>query len=128
VTQEELTERCAYWQQRLALQDWQVTVQLVRQRELDSQGASAEFDCVWPKRRVQINILDSIDFPTDCLFQQDQELDLVHELLHAYTVPLEEKIRFAADDETETPEWVLVEQAIHAISTALLALDREAKA
>ena len=116
---EELQALCAVWQERLRLQDWDVTVSLKRHREMSLRDSHA--CCEWQllKRRALIQI----EAPEDALQANDwahsatdHELSLVHELLHLHFAPFSAKTGTAKDTAQEL--------AIHRISLALVAAYR----
>jgi hypothetical protein len=115
-TSEYMQGVCCDWQRRLRLDDWAVWVSIKRQhqfRKKDRQG-----ECKWDlwKKEAWINILDPQDYPDDAPGPQDMERTLVHELLHLHLA--------AWQPEPETLEDIMQEQAIHAISAALVGLRR----
>lgn len=116
MTEQELQELCRLWQKRLRLQDWDVTVKVARQRDMDTDSL-AECGHQIRKRTAEITLLDPIDYPPGEPQPQDHEVDLVHELLHLHFAP------FRAED--GSPEQIAQEQAIHAISKALVQLARK---
>lgn len=75
-------------------------------------------DCNWQikKRQAVINLRDPMDFDPGWFGTRDMELSLVHELLHLHLAPW--------SPEAQTEEDVFEEQAIHAISLALVNLDK----
>lgn len=112
VTLDDLQERLAYWQKVLRLQDWDVSVEIVRRHKVSgrSMGHSDISDM---KRAAHILIADPSDYEGDWFDERfgDIERVLVHELLHL-NPPLQ-------DNSRET------EQTVHAISMALLGLERK---
>lgn len=119
VTIEELQDRCAYWQKVLRLQDWDIKLSVVRQWEIpDSWGTC---DPHLSKKIATIKILDKLDDgEPGCSEAYDAEKTLVHELLHVHFEP------FATKEDEGTPVEVAQHQVIHALSSALVALDRKA--
>ena len=71
-----------YWQRALSLQDWQVSVKLVRAGELDS-GTLGDIDIAVEDKTAAIRILQEqdSDLPKR-LARADQRLTVVHELVH----------------------------------------------
>ena len=116
LTEEQARGRCAYWQKVLCLQDWQVEVSVVREKQMSVEGLA---ECHWQikKRWAVVNLRDYVDFDPDWFGSRDMELSLVHELLHMHAAAFD-------DYEVDTPKEVALEQAIHAISTALVELER----
>lgn len=115
----DLQTLCARWQQVLRLQDWNVLVRLVREEDMENGRCGGEVDWVLVKKCARINMLDPVDYGKSPWVPQDQEVDLVHELIHLHFAPLKIK-----DD---SPEDKALEFAIEAMAQALVALDREAK-
>jgi hypothetical protein len=121
VTEDELQALCEEWQQRLRLQDWTVFVRLLRQRDMPDENDQAHVHWVLTKRNAKIAILDPIDYSPDCWTPQDQEISLVHELLHLHCAGFD-------DFKPDHPPGIALEQMIHAVSTALVMTKREPQA
>lgn len=115
MTQEELQALCAEWR-RLRLQDWDIVVRVKRQFDMARADAAGHCSCVVALKEAVISILDVVDWDPDIIKPQDQEMYLVHELLHVHFSQMH--------DEYNSP--VHVEQAIQKIAEALVALKREA--
>jgi hypothetical protein len=116
-TLEELQELCALWQQRLGLQDWQVALRLGRAADAGGDHAAGCCDHVLPQRVARITLREPADFGADPLVPVDLERTLVHELIHLHFAPFEV--------EDGTPGNIVQEQAINALTRALLRLARE---
>jgi len=116
-TQEQAEAALAKWQKILRLQDWEIKVCICRGRDLSLDG-QAEVHWRMEKKAAIVNLLDPVDYDNK-RFPQDHETGLVHELLHLHMAG------FAA--ENGTPEDIAQEQAIHALSTAFVRLDRIAE-
>lgn len=114
---EELVDACAKWQKALRLQDWKLAVRIARGNGLDL-PPDTQGRCEWTlgRKEALIRILDPVDFPLDCSWPQDMEVTLVHELLH---------LHFAPFDDFEGLKDTLSEQAINAISHALVEVSRK---
>jgi hypothetical protein len=69
-------------------------------------------------KKAFIKILDPIDYPGECVFPQDQEKTLVHELLHLHLAAW-------TDDSENGRTPVHGEQAIDCIAEALVEMKRE---
>jgi len=110
-----LRELCRQWQKLLRLQDWDVRISWARGHGIDL-ATQTEGLCEWVARRkeAKIKVLDPVDW--ESMDTCDAEQILVHELLHLRFYG------FAAKD--DTPEDVAQEQAIHALSMALVMLKR----
>lgn len=114
-TQEQAQQSLLEWQKILRLQDWQIKIKIARDREFLTEGMA---EVVWlrEKKQAMVKLLDPLDFASDIIYPQDHELSIVHELLHLHMVDF--------DQEVGTLENIAQEQAIHAISTALVTLKR----
>lgn len=122
MTEPELQALCACWQSRLRLQDWNVTVKIVRARDMPSAVSNSAACCEWQlcKRRAVIRLLDPLDAEPEGPWpysDEDQERSLVHELLHLHSAPYD-------DFKIDSRKDVALEQSIHAISLALVELER----
>lgn len=115
MTCEQLTTRLAFWQRVLRLQDWEIQASIVKIREM--RDADEDGCCEWlhAKKRAVIRILAEADYPAGVDWPQDQERTLVHELLHLHVGS------FCRPEEGSKEEEIM-EQAIHALSLALLDL------
>jgi hypothetical protein len=118
LTQSQLTKKCREWQKVLRLQDWDVTTEICRQRDLKDDDYAGQVRWILPIKQALISLVDPIDQPDNCIKEYDMEDSLVHELLHLHFAPL--------GTEHGTPEKIAEEQAINAISKALVKLKREA--
>lgn len=116
--QTHLKERLAYWQKLLRLQDWDVIPKIVRREKMTLGGQG---ECQWglERKEATIRLIGPIDYPDDCSREQDQELTLVHELLHLHFAP------FSADGGSKE---VAQEQVIQCIAQALVSLERKGAA
>jgi hypothetical protein len=127
VTLEHAQARCAYWQKVLRLQDWDVEVRIVRQRDM-AHGGAAELRTSSPYRAAVLTLRDPIDFkPSESIYDgrmRDMEDSIVHELLHLHTRDL--NLPVAAPDDESTPIEVAHERCIDAISAAMITLERQA--
>jgi hypothetical protein len=112
--QQYVTERLAYWQQRLKLEEWRISVAPAHRSELKPKTLGA---VRWDKgkKTAQIWVLDPSDYQLP--FREmldDMELTIVHELVHLELASLP---RSEASRSSE-------EHAVNGIADALLALDR----
>lgn len=115
---EEAQALCEQWQDILNLQHWRVKLKIARGNGLDlPDGTQGRCEWVIKKRSALIRLLDPIDWDKTCLWPQDMEQTLVHELLH---------LHFAAFDiKDDSPEDIASEQTIEALSRALVCLKRQ---
>jgi hypothetical protein len=88
VSQQELESWEALWQRKLQLQDWNIGITIVPQKELGSSVGSVSI--TWP-RRATIRVLDarqSITYVPRTSARLFTELTVVHELVHVTFAPL----------------------------------------
>ena len=112
VTEQQVYNWLQRWQQRLDLQDWKLTAQIVRHWELPK-GTIANIEWSLSKRRATVRVLHSADSRlSKTEFIQDTELSIVHELIHLTMAKL------PLDSENTDLE----EEAVKRISAALLGL------
>lgn len=122
LTQEQLHQLCLEWQEVLRLQDWRVFLRVSRARELSGTDRQGECDWIQNRKEGYISLLDPVDYPPDACVPYDQELVLVHELLHLHFAS------FWPDKGYDDPECIAMEQAIEFTAQALVALKRKASA
>jgi hypothetical protein len=114
LTEDQVRGWLKVWQRRLALDDWQIDVKIVRIWELPH-GAVANIHWSLPTHKATIKVLHTIDSTvskSDVI--KDTELSVVHELVHLSMakLPLD-------PNHTE-----LEEETVKKISVALLELDK----
>ena len=117
----QLSERLKYWQKELRLQDWDVSLQMLRSRDMSVDDALGECHTFSDQKKAAIRILDPIDYEevdegmVRCL---DHEYVLVHELCHLYfaTKAIYDCQKAVADD---------LELAVHLFAETLVRKDRE---
>lgn len=103
-----LERQMHFWQKRLGLEDWNLSVRLVRQSEIDRNAwGTAEWD---PESKTgMINVLDPRDYNLrGGELKLDMECTIVHELVHIQVSPLD------ARDE------VVREEVVNKIMVALM--------
>jgi hypothetical protein len=107
--------RLAFWQQRLNLADWTISVIMSRAGDLKPRTlGNIHWDAA--KKTAVIRVLEASDYPVPChKALPDMELTLVHELVH---LELSSLPRSPASRHEE-------ELAVNRIADALLRLDRE---
>lgn len=119
VTPADLDARLAYWQGQLRLQDWDMTVTIVRRHAMSRPTSVASAD-IEIYHRAKIRLLDPIDFhPEDWPVDRDLEVSLVHELLHCVFYDV-------GNPKADTPEDAAFERAIEVTAIALVRLERRA--
>ncbi|TVX92268.1 hypothetical protein [Paenibacillus agilis] len=111
---EMLEDRLRYWQAQLRLQDWQIEMKFDRGFNLAPNVA--DISLLEESRVARIRMMEANDFDPSSIAPYDMEQTMVHELLHIHFFPLTRTLG------KSIPE----EQAIEAISWALIALDRKA--
>jgi hypothetical protein len=114
LAQQHVTQRLAYWQHRLKLEDWRISVAPARQSQLKPRTLGA---IRWDKgkKTAEIWVLDAADYRLPfAAMLDDMELTIVHELVHLQLASLP---RSEASRSTE-------EHAVNGIADALLDLDR----
>jgi len=120
-----LAERVRYWQEVLRLQDWNLDVRLCRTHEMrGDRQAIAQTEAFVHRKDAIMRFLHPMDTDTvsmNFLFgeERDYDLNIVHELLHLHFTPFQR--------ESETSEGVGQEQAIEAISRAIVKLYQSVK-
>jgi len=113
---EELKVLCEEWKKVLGLENWETSVVIQRDHNLDSAGR-----CDWQNggQKAVIRILDHIDWEkVHNGFKQFMEKTLIHELLHC-------KFGILDSYEVDTVEDALHEQIIDTLANALVGLKRE---
>ena len=120
LTPEQLKQAMNVWTQRLSLRDWHIRVSINRSYEL---GENTEANCSVTEKlkRARIRLLDPLDWPRYSEDEQDHEQALVHELLHIPTW------RFMPSYDTDESAYILYEQFIDQLATALVDLGRVIK-
>ena len=109
---------CRLWQKLLRLEDWDVEILVDRQYDMpkDCGGSIEAFE---HKRQARLRVLDPRDANPRWQPDMDAEGTIVHELVHLYFEPLEQR----SDKRLQIAE----EQAVHAITMALLSAARAVK-
>jgi hypothetical protein len=120
MTEPELKSLCSEWQERLRLRDWKVVARIKRVASFDVSNMQGECSWTLENKTAFIKILDTIDYSDDCVFPQDQEKTLVHELLHLHFAEWTNESK-----DCRTP--VHGEQGIDCIAEALIKLKRQAE-
>lgn len=118
LTEDELRQLCAEYQRILRLGDWKVRVKVGRPGPgHENDGASVTYDTT--ARIAEILVTSPEYYSTAALTPQDMEVDLVHELVHLYFVPLGKP--------SEDTAAILFEAAIDSIAEAIVSLRRAAR-
>jgi hypothetical protein len=115
IARQYVTERLAFWQQRLKLEDWRISVVPARRSELKPNTLGG---IRWDKTKKSavIWVLDPSEYQTPFRATlDDMELTIVHELVHLELTSLP---RSEASRSNE-------EHAVNGIAEALLGLNRE---
>jgi hypothetical protein len=113
-----VNERLALWQQRLNLQEWNITVAMARSGELKPKTlGNIHWDL--PKKTALIHVLDPADYrlPYPEMLK-DMEFTIVHELIHLELAPILSDLQ--RNDANRRDE----EHSVNHMADALLKLDR----
>jgi hypothetical protein len=108
----------ALWQQRLNLQDWNITVAMARTGELKPKTlGNIHWDL--PKKTALIHVLDPADYKLPFHeMLQDMEFTVVHELIHLELAPILSDLQRSDANRREE------EHSVNHMADALLKLDR----
>lgn len=93
-----LDRQLKFWQKRLGLEDWDIEIHLVRQKQLDRRTwGNAEWD---PDRKSAIiSVLDPRDYNLKgSSMKMDMECTIVHELVHIQVAPLDARSEQVRED------------------------------
>ncbi len=125
-TQKKLEAALTKWQQRLRVQDWNITVSLERRTDFQDFNCYAEIDYFTPNKSATIKILDPIDIVDEHhetpLAQYDWERSLIHELIHLLLLWIPK----TDSDKSEVFDCHVDEElTINILSQALIKMDRE---
>ena len=84
-----LGDQLKSWQRRLGLDDWNMTLQVVRQTQIDPNAwGSSHWDA--KKKTATIQVLDPRDYNLKGTnLKLDMECTIVHELVHIQVAPLD---------------------------------------
>jgi len=112
------SERLSVWQQRLSLQDWNISVVMARASELKPKTlGNIHWDL--PKKTAVIRVLDPADYHmADKEMLQDMEFTVVHELIHLELAPVLSDLQRSDANRREE------EHSVNHMADALLKLDR----
>lgn len=114
VTTRQLRAMCTWWQKRLGLVDWDISVQFKTGAEMD--GAQGSCEPIPRLRTAIIYVIRAEDYESGGgAYPQDVESTIVHELLHCY----HHMTRMGSVAE------MFEEQGVEATSKALVQLKRE---
>lgn len=114
LTEEQLQERLNYWQKRLNLFQWYITVNIARSTEIEGEGQNNYNTALMESR---ITLIDPIDH--EALGAYDMEFILVHELLHLI-VEVNRHSRTYSDREE-----IDLEYAINALARSFMQFEDE---
>lgn len=115
---EELDGLLAEWKRILRLEDWDIKAKICRGNGLNMpEGTQGR--CEWTEKRKEafIKLMDPTDWDSTCMYPQDMEVTLVHELIHLHCAPFD-------TFKESTPEDTAMEQMIVRLSQALVGLKR----
>jgi hypothetical protein len=109
-----LSQKLSIWQKRLRLQDWKVTVKLVRKSELKPKTlGNVHWDLSSKTAVIRVMHFEDYAQPFGDVLE-DFEMTVVHELVHLHLASL------PRSDSTKGAE----EQAVNMLAEALVSLDR----
>ena len=106
------------WQKILRLQDWEIVLKISRHDDMGLDEVCGSSNWVLARGEAILKLLDPIDYSSDIVFPQDQEVTLVHELLHLHYAP------FSENFERGSLEHIALEKSIEVTAKALVALKR----
>ena len=113
-----VTEKLWIWQRRLNLEDWKITVEMTRARDLRPKTlGNVHWDL--DKKTAVIHVMDPADYKLpfhDML--ADMEFTVVHELIHLELSPVLAPLNRSDANRREE------EHAVNHMAEALLKLDR----
>ena len=121
---EELQAICSEWQNRLRLQDWDISVQLTHQYAIDDAMAFIQIN--WCHKKAIISIPTPGTYSSKIEIKQDMLSALVHELIHIH---LESFFPPEPEDESReaSKEFTNAEYAINVLSSAFANLYDESQ-
>lgn len=122
--QDELDTALAYWQDVLSVRDWDVRARIVRADAMKIEGAIGTCFRTSENRTAYIQLLDPIDYPETCLWEQCHEKTLVHELLHIHTGWVMDEI-YGVNEALHSRLNTQVENIITALDKAFVRLNRK---
>jgi hypothetical protein len=110
-----LEGRLAYWQQRLKLSEWKISIVMSHASDLKPNTlGNIHWDT--PSKTAVIRVLDAAGYQIACpAMLEDMEFTIVHELIHLELSSLPRSQASRSDEE----------HAVNQIADALLTLDRE---
>ena len=112
--QKHLKKLCHLWQKILKLEDWRVTLEICRHYVFE-EDRLAEISVNQESKTAHIRVLDPADYDQEEWILPDSiESLVVHELLHIHFNPL--------SDYEKDSKRIAEEQAVHALTTALVSL------
>jgi len=115
---QELQDLCREWQQRLRLEDWDVSARFARMT--DKVEGFADISASSSNRVARILLRNSDDIPSNWLGVTDLEVTLVHELLHLPASGFDSGFKQKED----SPEHIALELFIERCAQALVAAKR----
>jgi hypothetical protein len=122
---EDLKKKVNYWINKwctiLRLQDWDVFFKISRKDDMRLEGSQATMGICEEVKNVFIEIIDPIDYNAD--IPQDIEMSVVHELVHVYMNEWPGKNNNGSEEHPGCAS-IAEEQAVNALATALVKLDR----
>lgn len=110
-----------WWQRALGLDAWSIEIRRARGFRMGGNYGS----CKWclAGRRAQIKLVHHEDLAPES-DPQDDEVTIVHELLHIVFAALDDKLRPKGPEISDVEDAICVEQPIEWLSLLLVALRR----
>lgn len=115
-----LSERLAFWQRQLRLQDWEITAELANVHEVGSRCALSNVNPSCKEARIRILAVAEWPVPSERVGLWDLEYFLIHELVHLHL----NAWRGPAESDGDSMEYQQKEGAIDLIAGALWRLER----
>jgi hypothetical protein len=119
ITIEEAEQRLRQWQRICRMQDWQISVKIIRSEELDNPNTTCGQVDMWINSKLaQIAIQDPIDHFEDKHSPYDMESSLAHEFAHILCWSWEQRCKNDIEDKVR-------EQSMDNIAAGLCAIPWE---
>lgn len=120
-----LKEQVNYWVRKwsaiLRLQDWDIYFAIKRKEDMSLAGSQATMNVTEEIKTMFFEIIDPIDYKST--IPQDIEMSLVHELVHIHSREWPSGGKVSTEEHPGSAS-IAEEQAVHALASALIKLDR----
>jgi hypothetical protein len=104
------------WQKILRLQDWKIQARFAKTNEMSKPNNQGEVSYNITHREALIKLLKPEDYPAACVFPQDIDATLAHELLHVQFSTTE------VDMDDDSTDYLVYHQSIEATAKGLAEL------